>query len=163
MIASMKTIILTLAVILGSQLAHAEDVDDIKSCLAKWGNSPFTAKSPYRVVAARVKVMGIGGDIDESTKTSTPELVLIRPAVTVMAKTLMTLGNPNGWYCLKGKTAVMGKMQIDLHCSAHVASSESGATVMGSDKEGTGTTVMGSTKITRIGKCAAAKEATETN
>lgn len=153
----MKSVVLVLALLLGSSFAQADDAEEIQACLSKWGNSPFTAKSPYRVVAARVKVMGIGGDIDESKKTSKPELVLIRPAVTVMAKTLMTLGNPNGWYCLKGKTAVMGKMQIDLHCSAHIASSEDGATVMGSDKEGTGTTVMGSTKITRIGNCAAAK------
>lgn len=149
----MKSVVLVLAVMVFGASAFASDKEEIKSCLAKWKNSPFTENSDYRIVSAKVKVMGIGSDIDESTKTSKPELVLIKPAVTVMAKTEMNLGNPNGWYCLKGKTAVLGKMQINLHCSARMASSESGATVMGADDEGTGTTVLGSTRVARTGNC----------
>lgn len=150
----MKSVLLALALLSFGPAALASDKSDIQACLSKWKNAPFTANSDFRVVSAKVKVMGIGQDIDESTKTSAPELVLIKPAVTVMAKTEITLGNPNGWYCLKGKTAVLGKIQINLHCKARMASSESGATVMGADDtEGTGTTVLGATRINRIGSC----------
>jgi hypothetical protein len=149
----MKKAILVLMTLVCAQLAHAGDAEEIKECLKKWGNSPFTEKSPFRVVSAKVKVMGIGQDINETNKTSQPELVLIRPAVTVMAKTEMNLENPNGWYCLKGETAVLGKMQINLHCKAHMAASQGTATVLGSDNHEAGTTVLGSTRVARTGNC----------
>ena len=136
--------------------ARAEDSDEIQTCLTKWGKTPFTKTSKFRVIGARVKVMGIGKDIDDKVVTSEPELVFIRPAVTVMGKTAINLGNPNGWYCLKGDVAVMGKMEINVNCKAHFASSKDGATVMGSDDHGTGTTVMGSTRVNRVGDCAGA-------
>lgn len=143
------------------QSAHATDADEIKICLDHWGKTPFGDKPEFRVVGGKVKVMGIGGNIDESKKTEKPELVLLRPAVTVMAKTVIDLRNPNGWYCLKGETAVMGKMQINLDCHAHMASSTSGATVMGEDQSNSGTTVMGSTVVTRVGDCPAAHGAAD--
>lgn len=155
----MKTILFTLISLAFSQSlffslhARATDADEIKACLKSWGHSPFTEKSPYRIVAAKVKVMGIGGDIYETVATKQPELVLVRPAVTVMAKTAMHLGNPNGWYCLKGKVAVLGKMEINLHCSAHMAASEGGATVLGANDANSGTTVLGSTRVNRVGDC----------
>lgn len=138
--------------------ARAEDSDEIQTCLTKWGKTPFTRTSKFRVISARVKVMGIGKDIDDTASTNEPELVLIRPAVTVMGKTAINLGNPNGWYCLKGEVAVMGKMEINVNCKAHFASSKDGATVMGSDDQGTGTTVMGSTRVNRVGSCAGASK-----
>jgi len=39
---------------------------------------------------------------------------LVKPAVSVMAKTVLQLKNPNGWYCLKGRTSVLGKIEIQL-------------------------------------------------
>lgn len=133
--------------------AFASNREDIEACVDAWGKSPFTAKSKFRVLNGGTKVMGIGGDIEDNTKTSKPELILVRPAVTVMAKTVMNLNNPNGWYCLKGKVAVMGKMQVNLHCSAKMASSQGGATVLGHGDDSTGTTVLGSTRVVRTGSC----------
>ncbi len=154
----MMTAVVTALMILTTGLtygtvARADDVEEIKTCLAHWGKSPFKVDSPFRVVTTRVKVMGIGGDVDESTKTDKPELVLIRPAVAVMSKSILNLRNPNGWYCIKGEVAVMGKMEINLDCHAHFTSSKSGATVMGSDDNQVGTTVMGSSNLNRVGDC----------
>ena len=147
--------------LVSSQFARATDAEEIKICLDHWGKNPFGDKPDFRVVGGKVKVMGIGSNIDESKETKKPELVLIRPAVTVMAKTVIDLRNPNGWYCLKGETAVMGKMQINLDCHAHMASSTSGTTVMGEDKSDSGTTVMGSTVVSRVGDCPAGKDSKE--
>lgn len=153
----MKSFALALALVLGlttiTSSALASNREDIEACVDAWGNSPFNAKSKFRVVSGGTKVMGIGGDIEDNTKTSKPELILVRPAVTVMAKTVMKLNNPNGWYCLKGKVAVMGKMQVNLHCSAKMASSQGGATVLGHGDDNSGTTVLGSTRIVRTGSC----------
>ena len=153
----MKKLILIALALVGAQLlsvcAHADaEANEIQSCLRSWGKTPFTANSPFRVISAKVKVMGIGGNIDESVKTAAPELVLVRPAVSVMSKATMTLDNPNGWYCLRGKVTVLGKTQINLNCKAHLASSD-GATVLGGSDESTGTTVLGSTRIVRLGAC----------
>jgi len=135
--------------------AHAEDgdADDaqaIQSCLKKWKKHPFGAKPAFRTLGAKVKVMGIGSDVNDVEKTSKPELVLVKTGVSVMAKTLYNLANPNGWYCLKGRVAVMGKIQIDLNCKATLATSGDDVAVMGSsdDKSG-GTAVMGSVHVTR--------------
>jgi len=91
--------------------------------------------------------------VNDVTPTDNPELVLIRPAVAVMAKSVLNLKNPNGWYCLKGEVAVMGKLEINLDCRAHFTSSKNGATIMGKDEQQVGTTVMGSATVNRLGEC----------
>jgi len=95
--------------------------------------------------------MGIGGDINDSVATSAPDLVLIKPNVSVMTKARLSLMNPNGWYCLQSKVSVMSKTIIDLHCNAQLASTADGATVLGANENDDGVTVMGKAVINRLG------------
>lgn len=132
---------------------EAGDSDDaaIYSCLKNWGKHPFAKKPDFRVIASKVRVMGIGDSVDDEKPTAKPELILVKPNVTVMAKTEMKLNNPQGWYCLKANVSVMGKTVIKLNCKANLASSKDGATVMGaSDVEGS-VAVMGSARIEKVG------------
>jgi hypothetical protein len=139
--------------------AHATEEGDlgaIRSCLAHWGKTaPFDTKSPkFRVLSAKVKVLGIGGETRDDVSTDAPDLVLIKANVNVLSKTELNLLNPNGWYCLKGQVAVLGKSEVKLHCKANLASSYDGATVMGGSDTDQGVTVLGSSRLTRVGGCA---------
>lgn len=142
--------------------ATARDSGDIKAvrvCLENWGKkNPFKGERPeFRVIGAKVKVLGIGSDeVNDEHETSTPELVLVKPNVAVLSKSTVRLMNPNGCYCLKGKVAVLGSSEIQLHCKAGMASSNGGATVMGTSKMEGGVTVLGSTRVKRLGGCAQA-------
>jgi hypothetical protein len=133
-------------------LSHASDADEIRACLEHWHEHPFKGEHPkFRTLISRVKVMGIGDEVGDTAKTAKPDLVLVKPNVTVMSKSVLKLLNPNGWYCLKGKVSVLGKSEIQLHCKAKLASSNSGAVVMGSDNADTGgVTVLGETRVTRV-------------
>ena len=129
-------------------------LESVRACLSSWPDHPFDANNPsYRTVSGQFKIFGIGNDINESTPTDKPELVLILPNVSVMTGTSMTLMNPNGWYCLRSKVNVMASSNINLHCKAHIASTKGGTTVLGSsDGEiDQGVTVMGKSTITRQG------------
>ena len=151
----MKYLSLILSALL-SLAVQAGDLEEVQQCLRNWKKHPFNSANPdYRVMAARVKVMGIGGEVYDAKPTSVPELVLLKPAVTVMSKSTITLMNPRGWYCLKGRVDVLGKSEINLHCKAHLATSNDGATVLGSNDSDTGVTVLGKSVINRIG-CGAA-------
>jgi hypothetical protein len=132
--------------------SYASDADEIKSCLEHWKEHPFKGEHPkFRTLISRVKVMGIGDEVGDTAKTDKPDLVLVKPNVTVMSKSVLKLLNPNGWYCMKGKVSVLGKSEIQLHCKAKLASSNSGAVVMGSDNADTGgVTVLGETRVTRV-------------
>jgi hypothetical protein len=132
--------------------AAATDMDEIQNCLRSWGKTPFSKENPdFRVITSKVRVMGIGDNVEDTRPTEKPELVLLKPAVSVMSKTVISLMNPNGWYCLKGKVDVLGKSEIKLHCHAHMASSTDSTTVMGSNKENAGVTVLGKSTVTREG------------
>jgi len=128
--------------------------ESVRACLANWPEHPFDAQNPkFRTVSGQFKIFGIGEDINESTPTEKPELVLILPNISVMTGARMTLMNPNGWYCLRSKVNVMGSSEIILHCKAHIASTKAGTTVLGSN-EGEieqGVTVMGKSTIIREG------------
>ena len=134
--------------------AQAKDESDssaIQSCLAYWGKHPFHSKEPaYRVVSSKVKVLGIGKSMSDDQPTDQPDLVLIKPSVTVLSKAEFNLLNPNGWYCLKGQVSVLGKSEVKLHCKAHLASSRDGATVLGSNADDHGVAVLGSIQITKV-------------
>ena len=122
----------------------------VQRCLANWENHPFDAQSPeYRVIEPKVGVFGIGGDIKDDKATDRPELVYIRPAVSVMSKSDIDLMNPNGWYCLEKTVSVMAKIHIRLHCAAHLASTEEGVSVMGGGDRGVN--VMGATRVEKVG------------
>jgi hypothetical protein len=131
------------------------DRDEIKSCLSNWPNHPFKGEqADFRVLTSSVKVLGIGEDLNDLTKTAEPRLILVKPNVSVMSKSQMNLLNPNGWYCLKGKVSVLAKTEINIGCATHITSSASGTTVLGASEGDTGVTVLGKTVINKIG-CAA--------
>lgn len=140
--------------LLSFQLPAFADSDDVvvRECLEKWGKTPFDkAKPKYRTISTRVKVIGIGGDVVDANKTEKPELILVKPAVSVMSKTSYQLMNPNGWYCLKGRVSVMGKIDITLNCKAKIASSKDDVSVMGAtDNSAGGVSVLGSIRLNRI-------------
>jgi len=147
----MKIAVVALTFLLGSLSVFADSESDapIRGCLEKWGKHPFDAKKlEYRTIAAKVKVMGIGGDVHDTNATQKPELILVKPAVSVMAKTVLQLKNPNGWYCLKGRTSVLGKIEIQLHCKANLAASDEGVAVLGANDAG-GVSVLGSVRVVR--------------
>jgi hypothetical protein len=127
----------------------------VKACLANWGHHPFKdIKSvKFRVIKTSVSVFGIGGTaISDKVKTGYPQLVLIRPAVSVMSKSVYDLLNPNGWYCFDGQVNVMGKAIINIACKTQIGSSKDTVTVMGKSEGESGTTVMGKTVINRTCK-----------
>ena len=136
--------------------AESADLVAIQSCLAHWGKTPFSTQSPtFRTLSAKVKVLGVGGETSDELSTTQPDLVLIKPNVSVLSKSTLNLMNPSGWYCLKGQTSVLAKSEIHLHCSAHLASSNDGATVMGAnDTQQGGVNVLGTTRVIRTGDCA---------
>lgn len=146
---------LILGMAFGSAALAATAADDeiVRDCLSNWSKHPFDAKKPkYRTIGTQVKVMGIGNDIIENEVTAEPELVLVKPNVAVMAKTLYSLMNPNGWYCMKNRVSVLGKTEIKMACKAHLTSNkESIAVLGGSDSDSGGTAVLGSTRIEKVG------------
>lgn len=138
--------------------ADDRDGDDraIARCLRVWGGKhPFQGvKNPkYEEVSTNVKVLGAGGPLEDNSDTKEPKLVLVKPSVAVMSKSVMRLLNPNGWYCLKANVTVMAKTVIELACNAAIADSTDGVAVLGSNEEGTGqgVTVLGKTELKRIG------------
>lgn len=147
----MKSVLVAVLVLFSVSAVHADPENDaaVRACLERWGKHPFDAKKlEYRSIAAKVKVMGVGDNVHDTKATDKPELVLVKPAVAVMSKTVLELKNPNGWYCLKGRTSVMGKIEIQLHCKANLAASSEGVAVLGANDTG-GTSVLGSARVIR--------------
>lgn len=135
----------------------------IGKCVSAWKKSPFKASAnPDVILRPGVKVFGVGATIEDRDATSGPQLVLIKPAVNVLGKTTYRLMNPNGWYCFKANVSVLGKMEIEAHCKAHIATAADGANVLGADDSDSGVAVLGSIRVKRVG-CAHSEKATETN
>lgn len=125
---------------------------DIQACLKAWGKHPFGNGENFKTIKAKVKVLGIGQNLKDEEVTKTPQLVLVKPGVSVMAKQTLELLNPNGWYCLKSNVTVLGKSEITIHCNAKVAASNDGAAVAASSPDETGSvTVLGKTELNRVG------------
>ena len=130
----------------------AGDISTVQACLKNFGKHPFNAEKPhFRVMAAKVRVFGIGGKTQDEVATNKPELILVKPNVSVMSKSDLNLLNPNGWYCLKGQVSVLGKSLIHLHCDAKLTSSRDGVTVLGGNDHDAGVTVLGTTNLDRVG------------
>ena len=145
------TFLLVLSFLLLMPTLALANLEAARACLAAWPDHPFDANNPkYRTVSGGVKIFGIGDDINETTPTEKPELVVISPNVSIMTGSSMTLMNPNGWYCLVSKVNVMASSTINLHCKAHLASSKGGTTVLGGGDE-KGVTVMGKAEIIQKG------------
>ena len=133
------------------------DEDALRNCLSAWPQHPFGKNRLHadKVFSPSVKIMGIGGrDVDDSTVTTKPELVLIKPSVNVMSKSVFRLGNPNGWYCLKSTVAVLGKAEIEMNCKSHVASNSGDVAVLGAnDNKQGGVAVLGAIRLKTTGAC----------
>lgn len=133
-------------------LAQSEEPNSsIAACLKAWGNHPFGSNPAYRTLSTSVKVFGIGQDTVDSQVTAEPALVLINPGVNVMGGSKIELLNPKGWYCMRTTVNVMGGMEIKVHCDARLALTSDGTTVLGNNPESKGVTVMGSTRVERVG------------
>ena len=148
MTAALSAFCLTL---LAPTIASAQEVDrSIAACLKAWGSHPFGKNPQYKTMQTSVKVFGIGKNTGDTERTNAPSLVLVNPGVNVMGGARIDLLNPNGWYCLRTTVNVMGGVKIRAHCKAHVASTSDGATVIGSNTDNKGVTVMGSTSVERV-------------
>jgi hypothetical protein len=136
-------------------LADAGDQAVVDQCIAQWGKaSPFRKGTPPDgVIATGVKVFGIGqSSSGDDPVTRKPRLVLVRPAVNVMGRTTIRLQNPHGWYCFRSNVTVMGKIQIDAQCHAHLASArEEGTAVGAADESNKGVAVFGALRVNRFG------------
>ncbi len=133
-------------------LAADDDVDKaVAACLKAWDKHPFGKNPKYKTVQTSVKVFGIGKSSGDHEATGSPALVLVNPGVNVMGGSTIELLNPNGWYCLRNTVNVMGGMHIKTHCKSHLASTTDGATVLANNPDSKGVTVMGSTKVERVG------------
>jgi hypothetical protein len=149
----MKFFALTAALVLTATafVCHADE--NIDTCIRNWGKSPFKAGAlPDQTIATAVKVLGMGQDTLSDTKATTkPQLVLIKPSINVLGKSKMVLANPNGWYCFDSNVSVLGKIEIEANCKAHLTSGKSGANVLGASDTNQGVTVLGSLRVTRVG------------
>ena len=131
---------------------EGSDKNALKACLKNWGEHPFVEGNlDYRTIAPSVRVFGIGVSVQDDRETEQPELVLIKPSVSVFSKSTLKLLNPQGWYCLKQKVAVFSEVDIQIDCRANLASSSDGATVLGSNDRRDGVTVFGKSNVNRIG------------
>jgi hypothetical protein len=148
-------IVLT-ALALSSLSAYAaEDQAALDGCIASWGKaSPFKKGTPATsVIAPSVKVFGMGGSGQTNDQpTEKPALIMVRPAVNVMGKSRIRLENPKGWYCFRSNVNVAGSMEIEAHCTAHIASAKQDGTSVGAvDETNKGVSVFGALRITRFG------------
>jgi hypothetical protein len=129
-----------------------KNTDALKTCLKHWGKHPFVEGNlDYRTIAPSVRIFGTGVSVQDDRATEQPELVLVKPSVSVFSKSTIRLLNPQGWYCLKGKVAVFSGVDIQIDCRANLASSSDGATVFGSNDRRDGVTVFGNSSVNRIG------------
>ena len=144
----------TLAALMPVPAFAADDQRVIDQCIADWGSdSPFKkGAKASRVISPGVKVFGIGKNNNGDEKiTDHPALILVRPAVNVMGKSTIRLANPRGWYCFRSNVTVAGKIAIEAHCKAHIASArEDGTSVLATDESDKGVAVMGALRVTRF-------------
>ena len=136
-------------------LADTGDQEALDQCIAYWGKaSPFRKGTPAEgVIASGVKVFGIGSSsTGDDPVTSKPRLVLVRPAVNVMGRSTIKLSNPHGWYCFRSNVTVMGKLEIDAQCHAHLATAREEGTAVGAAAETSkGVAVFGALRVNRFG------------
>jgi len=156
-----RAIFVAIAIMLFSSTSFADDQDSIDQCIASWGkDSPFKKGTPAAMVLGTgVKVFGIGssGNADNDKPTDKPVLVMVKPAVNVMGKSTIRVANPNGWYCFRANVTVMGKIEIEAQCTAHLGSArDDSATVGAADDTNKGVAVFGALRVTRFG-CPVAK------
>lgn len=136
----------------GMAISASASEDSIEKCVSAWRHSPFKASAtPNSVIKPGVKVFGVGSAVEDRAVTPNPQLVLVKPGVNVLGKTTYRLMNPNGWYCFKSNVSVLGKLEIEAHCKAHIATAADGANVLGADESENGVAVLGAIRVKRVG------------
>ena len=107
-------------------IANATTKEDkaMNECLKRFGSHPFSLQQvqAYRTINASVRITGIGKGVDDTNVTSVPELVLVKNSLNFFGPKI-NLQNSNGWYCIDQGLSV-GKLKVELHCSARLADSE---------------------------------------
>ena len=132
------------------------DYAQVAACLGAWGTHPFTTpeSQAFRVVETSVRVMGFGSaEVLDDVATSYPQLVVVRPNVSVMTKTTWKLRNPNGWYCFDTTVAVLAKGVVELGCSAHLADGHGAVNVLATSERAGGVAVLGTLVVERDPGC----------
>jgi hypothetical protein len=151
----MRTGALFAACLLAPLAAFAQDQAALDGCIASWGKrSPFKKGTPAdTVIGTGVKVFGVGSaQTGNDRPTEKPALILVRPAVNVMGKSTIRLSNPKGWYCFRSNVTVAGKLNIEAHCTAQIASAKEDGTSVGAvDESNSGVAVFGALRVTRFG------------
>lgn len=136
-----------------------KDFAQVQACLAGWAGHPFTTDDSrrFRLVETSVRVMGFGGsEVVDEVATSYPQIIVVRPNVSVMTRTTWKLLNPNGWYCFDTSVAVLAKGEVELGCGSHLASGSGGSVeVLGGSEQKGGVTVLGSVEVRRSEGCPA--------
>lgn len=140
-------LLLTLAPILDA----SELEDSLSSCLDVWEEHPFGAAPPYRTLGTTLNIFGMGTDLKDPYPSDTADLVLVRPSLNIMGGKTIELLNPNGWYCLLGDVNVMGRLTIQTDCRAHLAFAGEGLSILAGSSPKQAVTVVGSTRIERVG------------
>lgn len=136
-------------------LPNPDEMREISVCLGSWPDNPFQNESHLtaRIITGKVRVLGVGEDIDDYVRTNYPQLIYVKPSVNVLSKTSIRLLNPNGWYCLKANVTVLSEINVEAHCQAHIAGSRSDVTVLGStsgERGVSGVTVLGNVIIHQV-------------
>lgn len=129
----------------------SESEDSLSSCLRAWGQHPFGANPAYRTLGATFNIFGVGTDLTDPYPSDTADLVLVRPSLNIMGGTTIALLNPNGWYCLLGDVNVMGRLTIQTDCRTHLALAGEGLSILAGSSPKQAVTVVGSTRIERVG------------
>jgi hypothetical protein len=146
--------VVIISIIISSSSAQAlSSKKVIAKCLNSFGSHPFDKKNPkFRVIEPTVKVFGFGKNIIDRGRTDKVELVLIKNPISVLSKTTYQLENPNGWYCMHGKVAVLAKTIINLDCAAKFTTSNGTVRILAKDRteDRGGVIVLGKTEIKRV-------------
>jgi hypothetical protein len=136
--------------------ANHPDAQQVQRCLTSWGSHPFTTpeSQAFRVLASSVRVMGFGStEAVDDVATSYPQLIVVRPNVSVMTRTTWKFLNPNGWYCFDTSVTVLAKGEIELGCGTRLADGSGSATVIGSSERAGGVTVLGTVEVRETPGC----------
>lgn len=129
----------------------SESEDSLSSCLRAWGQHPFGTDPAYRTLGTTFNIFGVGTDLKDPYPSDTADLVLVRPSLNIMGGTTVELLNPNGWYCLQGDVTVMGRLTIQADCQARLAFAGEGLSVLAGGSPKQAITVLGATRIERVG------------
>ncbi len=101
--------------------ATTAEVDQISTCLQKWGQVPFSGAVSVRRIYAAVTVGGFGVAVNDVTQTSGPALILVDAGVNVGGAPVYNMLNNNGYYCMKVNVNVNTAFTVNLACQAHLA------------------------------------------